>query len=73
MKKNYLFLTKDGFIYDKDSKEINNIQLLGSGMGKDILEAFQDFKYNQTHLSKFNFKDILAVEYVGEFITNLEL
>ncbi|MFA9373315.1 MAG: hypothetical protein ACERKK_04060 [Poseidonibacter sp.] len=45
--KNYLFLTKDGFTYDSSNYETNNLQLLGTGVGNDILEAFVSFKYNQ--------------------------
>ncbi len=72
--KNYLFLTKDGFTYDKSNREINNMQLLGAGEGEDILEAFRDFKFNQPHLlERFDFTDVVAVEYVGDFMVNLEL
>ncbi|MFY9073707.1 hypothetical protein OZZ08_02015 [Malaciobacter mytili] len=71
--KNYLFLTKDGFTYDGSNYETNNLQLLGTGVGNDILEAFVSFKYNQSYLLNQSFKDIFAVEYVGDFIMNLEL
>ncbi len=71
--KNYLFLTKDGFTYDNSQREIHNIQLLGTGKGDNIIEAFKDFKHNESHLLEYNFKDVIAIEYIGDFITNLEL
>jgi hypothetical protein len=71
--KNYLFLTKDGFTYDNSDNQTNNLQLLGTGVGNDILEAFISFKYNQSYILKQSFKNIIAVEYVGDFILNLEL
>ncbi|PIF03562.1 MAG: hypothetical protein CSA86_05335 [Arcobacter sp.] len=71
--KNYLFLTKDGFTFDKGDNETNNMQVLGTGMGDNIIEAFKDFKYNQSNILNLSFDDILAVEYVGDFIINLEL
>ena len=71
--KNYLFLTKDGFTYDTSDNQTNNLQLLGTGVGNDILEAFISFKYNQSYILKQSFKNIIAVEYVGDFILNLEL
>ena len=43
--KNYLFLTKDGFTFDASDNQTNNLQLLGTGVGNDILEAFISFKY----------------------------
>jgi len=42
-KKNFLFFSKDGFTFDKSNKLTNNMQLLGSGMGKNLSEAFKDF------------------------------
>ncbi|MEW6552236.1 MAG: hypothetical protein AB7E13_11275 [Arcobacteraceae bacterium] len=71
--KNYLFLTNDGFTYDKGKKETNNFQLLGTGAGDNIFEAFNNFKHNQSYLLAYDFKNIMAVEYRGDFITNLKL
>ena len=72
-KKNFLFFSKDGFTYDKSHKITNNIQLLGSGKGKNINEAFEDFIKNQSYLLSFDYENITAVQTVGEFITNLKL
>ena len=47
IKKNFLFFSKDGFTYDKSNRLTNNMQLLGSGIGKNLSEAFKDFKKNQ--------------------------
>ncbi|WP_375722912.1 hypothetical protein LXN10_10115 [Arcobacter sp. KX21116] len=71
--KSFLFFTKEGFTYDPNDKEIENLQILGTGEGKDILEAFKHFKINQSYLSDFAFKEVIALEYVGGFIRNLEL
>lgn len=71
--KNYLFLTKDGCTFDESNNETNNIQLLGTGVGNDIVEAFNSFKYHQSYLLTQSYKNVMAVEYVGDFILNLEL
>ena len=72
-KKSYLFFSKDGFTYDKSNRLTNNMQLLGSGMGKNINEAFNDFKKNQSYLLTFDYENLMAVQTVSEFITNLKL
>ena len=72
-KKNFLFFSKDGFTYDKSNKLTNNMQLLGSGMGKNLSEAFNDFKKNQSYLLTFDYENLMAVKTVGKFITNLKL
>ena len=72
-KKNFLFFSKDGFTYDKSNRLTNNMQLLGSGMGKNINEAFNDFKKNQSYLLSFDYENVMAVKTVGKFITNLKL
>ena len=71
--KNYLFLTKDGFTFDESNNESNNIQLLGTGAGDNITEAFNSFKYHQSYLANKSYKKVMAVEYVGDFIMDLEL
>ena len=49
------------------------MQILGHGDGKDIAEAFKSFKNNQSYLSEFSFKNIIALEYIGDMIRHLEL
>lgn len=71
--KSFLFFTDEGFTYDPNEKIIENLQILGTGEGNDILEAFKDFKTNQSYLKEFTFKEVIALEYVGNFIRNLEL
>ena len=72
--KNYLFFTSEGFTFDSNNKEIQNMQILGDGFGKDILEAFINFKTNQPYLKDFTFKNIMAIQTVGDvIIRNLEL
>lgn len=71
--KHYLFMSMEGFTYDPNHTMINNTQLLGSAKGTDVLEAFKHFKRHQSYLSGFAFKHVIAIEYVGDFIHNLEL
>mgnify|MGYP001770938303 FL=1 len=71
--RNFIFFTRDGYTYDCNNKEISNLQILGTGQGNNILEAFKDFKFNQSYLQEFSFKKVTALEYIGEFIHNLEL
>ncbi len=71
--KSYIFFTNEGFTQDSNHKDIPNMQILGAGDGIDILEAFKNFKHNQSYLSEFAFKEVIALEYVGDFIRHLEL
>ena len=59
-KKDFIFFSKDGFTYDKSHKITNNIQLLGSGKGKNINEAFEDFIKNQSYLLSFDYENSAA-------------
>ena len=71
--KNYLFFSKDGFTYDKSHNLTNNMQLFGTGKGKNIMEAFENFKKNQSYLFSFEYENIMAIQTIGEFITDLKL
>lgn len=71
--KKFLFITKEGITLDPNQKKIHNMQVLGDARGESITQAFKDFKHNQSYLNEFGFKEIIAVEYVGDFIMNLEL
>ena len=73
IKKGYLFFSKDGYTYDKSNNQTNNMQILGSGMGKNFNEACKDFKKNQSYLLSFDYENVMAVKTVGKFITNLKL
>ena len=72
-RKNFLFFTNDGFTFDCNNKKIENMQILGDGFGKDIFEAFKNFKIEHNYLKDFSFKNVMVIETVGEVITNLEL
>ncbi len=72
-KKNFLFFTSEGFTYDDNNKKIENMQILGDGFGNDILEAFKNFKNEQKYLKDFSFKNIMAIQTIGDVIRNLEL
>jgi hypothetical protein len=71
--KQFLFFTTEGFTFDPHHKELHNMQILGDGMGEDVLEAFMSFKRNQDYLLSHGFKEIIAVQYVGDMIRPLEL
>ena len=53
-RKNFLFFTKEGFTSDSKNKDIQNMQILGDGFGNDILEAFNNFKYEHQYLKNFS-------------------
>ena len=72
-KKNFLFFTSDGFTFDCNNKKIENMQILGDGFGEDIFEAFKNFKIEHSYLKDFSFKNVMAIQTVGDVITNLEL
>lgn len=71
--RNFLFFTTEGYTYDPNDKEITNMQILGSQEGEDILEAFKSFKQTHSYLREYAFKEVNAIECVGDFIRNLEL
>ena len=71
--KKYLFFTNEGFTFDPSMKKANNMQILGDGSGADILEAFKNFKENQSYLAEYGFREVIALQYVGEMIFPLEL
>jgi hypothetical protein len=71
--KNYLFLTDEGYCYDPLNKKIPNMQILGCAEGLNISEAFNNFKEDQSYLKKFSFRNVIALEIIGDFIKNLKL
>ena len=73
MMKSFIFFTNQGYTQDPNHKEIPNMQILGDGVGNNVIEAFTFFKRNQSYLSEFAFKEVIALEYVGDFIRHLEL
>ncbi|MDF1875204.1 hypothetical protein JHD48_05625 [Sulfurimonas sp. SAG-AH-194-I05] len=69
----FLFFTKDGNTFDPANVDTHNMQILGTGKGLDIAEAFSNFKLHQSYLLELSFKNIIALEYVGDMIFDLEL
>lgn len=63
----------EGFTFDSNHKELHNMQILGDGTGTDVLEAFSNFKSDQDYLVQHGFKEVIAVQYVGDMIRQLEL
>ncbi len=49
------------------------MQILGDGFGEDIFEAFKNFKKEQAYLKDFTFKNVMAIQTIGDVIRNLEL
>jgi len=66
--KSFIFFTSDGYTYDISHKKANNMQLLGHGEGVDINEAFEKFKTHQSYIYKQNYKNILAIETIGDLV-----
>lgn len=73
MMKNFIFYTSDGFTYDNNNNEVNNMQVLGHGEGRNIIDAFASFKKNQSYITQQAFPNVMAIETVGDVILNLEL
>lgn len=71
--KEFIFFTTEGFTFDPNNKPINNMQILGSAVGSNILEAFKTFKITHSYLQEYSYKDVTAMECAGDFIRNLEL
>ncbi|MGJ0328803.1 hypothetical protein NG755_03785 [Aliarcobacter cryaerophilus] len=71
--KNYLFYTQDGFTYDKSHNLTNNMQLFGSAKGKNINEAFENFKEEQSYLLQKDYDKVIAIQTVSSAIINLKL
>ena len=71
--KNYLFYTQEGFTYDNSHNQTNNMQLLGNGRGKNLNEAFENFKENQSYLLCFDYENVIAIRTVSNSIMNLKL
>lgn len=69
----FIFFTDEGYTFDPLNNEVSNMQLLGDGRGNDVMQAFKSFKQNQSYLSDTAFKEVIALEYVGDFIRHLEL
>lgn len=67
--KQYLFFATEGFMFDPYHKEISNMQILGD----DVVEAFGNFKCDQSYIQEFGFKEAMAVQYIGDMIRHLEL
>lgn len=72
-RKSFLFFTSEGFTFDGNNKKIENMQILGDGFGEDIFEAFKNFKNEQAYLKDFTFKNLMAIQTIGDVIRNLEL
>ena len=71
--KNYLFYTQEGFTYDKSHQSTNNMQLFGSAKGRNIDEAFKNFKEEQSYLLQKNYDKVIAIQTVSSAIINLRL
>lgn len=66
--KTFIFFTNEGYTYDISHKEANNMQLLGDAQGVDINEAFENFKIHQSYIYTQNYKNILAIETLGDLV-----
>jgi hypothetical protein len=71
--KQFLFFTKEGSTYEPNGTKSQNLQILGDAEGLNILDAFKNLKQNQPYLKSSSYKDVMAIETVGDVIYNLEL
>ncbi|WP_418179001.1 hypothetical protein ACNSOO_08745 [Aliarcobacter lanthieri] len=72
--KNYLFYSQEGFTYDKSHNLTHNMQLFGSAKGKNIHEAFKNFKEEQSYLLELDYDKVIAIQIVStKSIINLKL
>ena len=71
--KTYLFYTSDGFTYDSNHQEANNMQILGHAEGNTINEAFEYFKENQSYIKNQAFKNVMGIQTISNTTFNLEL
>lgn len=71
--KNYIFYTQEGFTYDKSHNLTHNMQLLGTGKGNAMEEAFKNFKDEQSYLLHQDYDKVIAVQIVSSSIMNLRL
>ena len=71
--KNFLFFTSEAFIFDSNNTETQNMHIVRDGLRNDILEAFKNFKNEQKYLKDFSFKNVMAIQTIGDVIRNLEL
>ena len=70
--KQFFFFTKEGFTEEPNGLASENLQILGDATGVDLLDAFNNFKQNQPYLRSSSYKEVMAIETVGNVIYNLE-
>lgn len=62
----YIFITNEGVTFqsnsDSDIPDVENMQVIGFEKGKDIIEAFNKLKDNNTYLLDTNFDEIIGIE-----------
>ena len=71
--KQFLFFTQEGYTYEPSGIVTQNLQILGDAEGINLLEAFKNLKLNQPYLKSSTYKNVIAIETVGEVIYNLEI
>ncbi len=65
MKRLFLFITPDGIAYsssEKLSPDVDNLQVLGYGKGKNEEDALKNFLRSNMWIFNTNFDEIICVE-----------
>jgi len=68
---NYIFLTKEGYTFQPDSAmsepDIENLQVIGFGAGKDSEAAFENFKNENQYIKNTSFKEVFSYKLDGNY------
>ena len=64
--KKYIFYTTDGYTFDSEFNEVENCQLLGFGVGRNIREAFVFLQKNEQYMQNKKYENIIACEIIAE-------
>jgi hypothetical protein len=58
----YIFVTLEGFTQGPNEEEVENMQVLGFGVGKDADDAFEDMLKGNLHLLNTSFNQVMAYQ-----------
>lgn len=65
--KRYIALTDEGYTYEPDGKDIENLQVLGIAEGADEEEAIDNLLKESPWIKNTSFKSIICLEITGDF------
>lgn len=65
--KKYIVLTDEGYTYEPDGKDIENLQVLGITEGANEDEAVDNLLNESPWIKNTSFKSIMCLEVMGDF------